>query len=84
MPLHLLKRGETAGRFKGVRGGNVITYENVGRRINNTDFVALIANSWVGTSVEQSAILEALIRNVLTAGKTVTMAIKHSDGAAER
>lgn len=67
-----------------MRGGNVITYENVGRRINNTDFVALIANSWVGTSVEQSAILEALIRNVLTAGKTVTMAIKHSDGAAER
>ncbi|MDX2287249.1 MAG: hypothetical protein NW217_00290 [Hyphomicrobiaceae bacterium] len=84
LPLDLLKRGETAGRFKGVRGGNVITYENVGRRINNTDFVALIANSWVGTSVEQSAILEALIRNVLTAGKTITMAIKHSDGAAER
>jgi hypothetical protein len=57
-------------------GGNVLTFANVGRRINNREFVALVASSWVGTSIEQSAILETLIREVLATGKTVTLAIK--------
>jgi hypothetical protein len=37
----------------------------------------LVAGSWVGTSIEQSAILRLLIREVLASGKTVTFAIKH-------
>jgi hypothetical protein len=61
----------------------VLTSENVGRRSNNTPFVGLIANSWVGTSVAQSDIVEIMFRNLLATGKTVTMAVKHSDGPAE-
>ncbi len=38
---------------------------------------ALVSGSWVGTSIEQSAILGQLIRDVLASGKTVTFAIKH-------
>ena len=63
---------------RGKRGGKVLTYENVGRRINNSEFVMLVAGSWVGTSIEQSAVLGDLIRTVLAAGKTVTLAIRHS------
>jgi hypothetical protein len=70
--------------LKGSKGGNVLTYENVGRRINNTEFVGLVAGSWVGTSIEQSAILVPLIRQVLTTGKTVTLAIKHVVRSAEQ
>jgi len=77
LPLDLWKRADAAGKFKGLRGGNVLTYENVGRRINNSEFVGLIAGAWVGTSIEQSVILESLIREVLSSGKTVTFAIKH-------
>jgi len=49
VPLDLWKRANAASRFKGKRGGNVLTYENAGRRINNSAFVTLVAGSWVGT-----------------------------------
>ena len=78
-----MKRADAAGRFTGKRGGKVLTYENVGRRINNSEFVTLVAGSWVGTSIEQSAFLGDLIRTVLVTGKTATIAIRHSAGAVE-
>ena len=78
LPLDLWKRADAAGRFKGKRGGNVLSFENVGRRITNSEFVMLVAGSWVGTSIEQSAMLGDLIRTVLATGKTVTIAIRHS------
>jgi hypothetical protein len=77
LPLDLWKRVDAAGRLKGSKGGNVLTYENVGRRVNNSEFVSLVSGSWVGTSIEQSAILGPLIREILASGKTVTFAIKH-------
>jgi hypothetical protein len=77
LPLELWKRADAAGKLKGSKGGNVLTYANVGRRINNSEFVGLVAGFWVGTSIEQSAILGPLIREVLASGKTVTLAIKH-------
>jgi hypothetical protein len=77
LPFDLWKRLDAAGRLKGSKGGNVLTYENVGRRINNSEFVGLVSGSWVGTSIEQSAILGPLIREALASGKTVTFAIKH-------
>jgi hypothetical protein len=78
IPFDLWKQMDAAGTLKGSKGGNVLTYENVGRRINNSEFVGLVAGSWVGTSIEQSAILGTLIREVLASGKTVTFAIKHA------
>ena len=77
LPLDLWKRADAAGRFNGKRGGKVLTYENVGRRINNSEFVTLVGGSWVGTSIEQSAVLGELIRTVLETGKTATIAIRH-------
>lgn len=77
LPLDLWRRAEAAGRLKGSKGGNVLTFGNIGRRINNSEFVGLVSGSWVGTSIEQSAVLGSLIREVLASGKTVTLAIKH-------
>lgn len=77
LPLDLWKCADSAGQFRGPRGGKVLTYQNVGRRINNTEFVSLVSGSWVGTSIEQSAFLRSVIRSVLESGKTVTFAIKH-------
>lgn len=78
LPLDLWKRLEAVGTLKGNRGGNILTFRNVGRRINNTEFVRLVAGSWVGTSIEQSAVLSSIIRDVLASGKTVTLAVKHA------
>jgi hypothetical protein len=77
LPLDLWKRAHAAGRLKGKKGGNLLTFKNIGRRINNSEFVGLVAGSWVGTSIEQSVVLIPLIREVLASGKTVTFAIKH-------
>jgi hypothetical protein len=76
LPLDLWKSLDASSRLRGPKGGNVVSYDRVGRRLNNTDFTALIANSWVGTTIGQSAVLEQVIRTVLETGKTVTFAVK--------
>jgi hypothetical protein len=63
-------------RLKSPRDGNVLTYGNVGRRLSGSEFTTLVAGSWVGTTIAQSAYLEALIRSVLESGRTVTFAVK--------
>ena len=57
VPLDLWKLLASSGRLKGPTGGNVLSYENVGRRFNNSEFVALVANSWVRTTIGQSVAL---------------------------
>lgn len=64
-----------SGRLKGK--GNVLTFENVGRRINNDEFVDLVAGASVSTSIEWSATLGPLIRPVLALRNTVTFAVTH-------
>ena len=77
LPLDLWKRNASSGRLRGPKGGNLLTFENVGRRISNSEFVGLVGNSWVGTTIGQSAVLEDLIRAILESGRTVAFAIKH-------
>ena len=84
LPLDLWKRTNAAGRLKGSKGGSLLTFQNVGRRINNSEFVGLVSGSWVGTSSEQSAILRPLIQDVLASGKAVTLAIKHVPSEEDR
>ena len=63
-------------RLKGPRGGNLLTYANVGRKLSGSEFTTLVAGSWVGTTIGQSASLERLIRSVIESGRTVTFAVK--------
>jgi hypothetical protein len=76
LPHGLWKTLARSGRLRGPLGGNVLTYENVGRRIDTEHFTALVAGAWVGTTITQSASLEAVIRSVLETGRTVTFAVK--------
>ena len=63
---------------RGPRDGRVISYENVPRRISNPQFVNLVAQSWVGTTVPQSEVLEHVIETVIRTGKTLTLAVKNA------
>jgi hypothetical protein len=78
LPHGLWKALAMGNKLKGPKGGNVLTYRNAGRRLNSTEFVALVAGSWVGTTIRQSALLEKLIRSVLETGRTVTFAVKRT------
>lgn len=60
----------------GTRGRRVVSYRNVGRHLDNSAFVRLVADAWVGTTIEQSGVLERIIREVLETGCTVTFAVK--------
>lgn len=77
LPLDLWKCLVRDPATEGPRGGRVLSYNNVGRKLTNTEFVTLVANAWVGTTVPQSSLLEKAIRSVVETGKTVTFAIKH-------
>ncbi len=77
LPLDLWKRLHANGRLKGPQGGNVVSFGNVGRKLSNSQFIELVANSWVGTTIPQSAELAKVIRAVLESGRTVTFAVKH-------
>lgn len=68
---------------KGSRNGRLITYANVGRKLSNPDFVTLVANAWVGTTVPQSVVLEKVIEAVIQTGRTVTLAVKTAAQIAE-
>jgi hypothetical protein len=77
LPLALWKALVSGSHLKGPKGGNVLTYENVRRRLTNDEFVALVASAWVGTTISQSEALEDFIRDVLKGGKSLTFAVKH-------
>src|ERR1035437_8863778 len=51
LPHGLWKALATSERLKGPRGGNVLTYGNVGRQLNVSEFTTLVAGSWVGTTI---------------------------------
>lgn len=66
--------------------GRLVTYENAGRYIENDFFIKLVANAWIGSHTEQSAVLEVAIRNTLESGRAVALAVEgaNSSGASYR
>jgi len=67
----------------GPRGGRVVGFENVSRKLNNTEFVQLVASGFVGSRVYQSEFIRALVGKVLAQGKSITLAV-HSDNEEGR
>jgi hypothetical protein len=76
IPLDYWDRLSTDPSIEGPKGGKAISYRNVGRYFDNTEFVSLVAKAWVGTTVSQSDVLEALIRTTVESGKAVAIGIK--------
>jgi hypothetical protein len=83
LPLELWKCLANHSTTQGPRGGRLLTYRNVGRKLTNSEFVMLVAKAWVGTTAPQSAFLEQVIRSVIETGKTVTLAVKTQDIKAQ-
>lgn len=64
----------------GQKGGRGITFDNVGRYMDNTTFINLVANAWIGTHKDQSALLESAIRDTVASGRAVVLAVKREKG----
>ena len=48
----------------------------MGRYLDNSTFRNMVASGWIGSTPEQSALLELAIRAVLESGKAVVIATK--------
>jgi hypothetical protein len=59
----------------GPKGGKRLSYRNVRRYFDNSEFVALAAGGWVGTNTHQSSVLEVAIRSTLESGRAVIIAV---------
>ena len=62
--------------IEGERGGKAISYDNVGRYLDNTGFKTIIEGGWIGTNQNQSLYIERIIKDILENGKTAVLAIK--------
>jgi hypothetical protein len=60
----------------GPKGGNRLGYSNVRRYFDNTEFITIASNGWIGTNINQSSMLEAAIKSTLENGRTAILAIK--------
>jgi hypothetical protein len=76
LPLDYLKILQEDDSILGEKGGRKITYENVGRYFDNTTFKSIVEGGWIGTSHNQSKVLEVIIKEILENGRTAVVAIK--------
>jgi hypothetical protein len=76
IPLEYWRRLETDPSLKGHLDGRAVTFDNVGRYLNNTSFSELVAGGWIGTTAPQTGILDPIIRQIVETERTVTIAVK--------
>lgn len=75
LPLDYWERISQHESMAGPKGGKRISYSNARRYLDNTDFIKIAANAWVGTTINQSAELETVIRSTLESGRAVVLAV---------
>lgn len=63
---------------KGPRGGARISYTNVDRYFNNTMFVDLVRDGWIGSRGGGSALVQSAIQESLQTGHTVLVGVQVS------
>ena len=73
-PLDYWERLLETDLVKGPLGGTIIDKNNSDRYINNSLFIELVQDGWIGSSDIQSDIIELLIRTTLANNRAVTLA----------
>jgi hypothetical protein len=76
MPLDYWRFVESDSDLVGKRGGRIVTYQNIGRYLDNSEFAAIVRGAWIGTTPSQSALLGPVIEELLREGKAVVVAVK--------
>lgn len=78
IPLELWKiiEADTSGLFVGPSGGNILSFENCPRYLDNTRFISLLQEGWIGTSAISRVFLEEVITELINNGRSVILAAK--------
>jgi len=75
LPLDYWKLISQHPAMVGPQGGCQISYKNVRRYMDNTQFATIVAGAWVGTNIDQSKLIEVAIRDTLASGKAAVIAL---------
>lgn len=65
---------------KGSKGGRLLSFENIQRHLNNSDFTGLVQAGWIGTRDKSTSLISEIIQDALDKKKSVIFA-KSSEGA---
>jgi len=84
LPLEYWKLLSNHPDMLGPKGGKRLSYKNVRRYFDNTEFVTLASGGWVGTNIEQSKLLEKAIRSTLESGRSVVFAVNNEKDSRHR
>jgi len=71
-------------KTNGPKGGKLVTYDNVSRHINNTLFIELMQNGWIGSRVKSSKIVSNIIRDSISRNNSVILAKYIEDKSGPR
>ena len=70
VPLECFLEARESGRLSGVRGGTVVTYDNMPRRLNNALFIDLANKGWIGSDEKGTHFLVDLVLDILDNGSS--------------
>jgi len=73
-PLQYWKMLLSSNDILGERGGKKISYSNVSRYLNNTLFVELVQNGWIGSQLSNTDIITEQIQHSISGGKSIILA----------
>ena len=65
VPLEYFLDARDQSRLLGPRGGEVVTYDNMPRRLNNSLFIDLANKGWIGSDEKGTELLVDLVSNIL-------------------
>jgi hypothetical protein len=75
-PMDYWRYVESDEDLEGPRGGRGVTYNNIGRYLNNSEFAEFVRAAWIGTTPQQSKILGGVIELLLKNGRAVVIAVE--------
>lgn len=61
---------------KGKNGGRIISFKNSPRYLTNTEFSSSVNRGWIGSQMNQSDILEKVIKGFLETGRAIIVAFE--------
>jgi len=70
VPLEHFLEARENGRLSGIRGGTIITYDNMPRRLNNALFIDLAKKGWIGSDEQGTKCLTDLVSDLLNSGSS--------------
>lgn len=75
LPLTYWKFISAHPNMVGKKGGKALSYRNVRRYFDNTEFINIASGGWVGSNIAQSSILRNVIRSTLESGRAAVIAV---------